>query len=322
VTTWLVTGGAGYIGAHVVRELLQSGRRVVVFDDLSSGLEQRVPAGVPLVRGDVTDPAAVAAALAQHRVDGVIHLAAKKAAGESVEIPLHYYRENVDGMIALLEAMQREHVDRLVYSSSAAVYGTPEANPVAESAPLRPDSPYGQTKVVGEWLAADQGIATGLSWVALRYFNVAGAGSDALGDTSANNLIPMVFAALDRGERPRIFGADYPTPDGTCIRDYVHVADLASAHAAAAALTEQRSAAEAFNVGRGSGSSVREVIEAIGAVIGRDLRAEVVSRRAGDPPATTAAVERIREVLGWRAERDLEAMVASAWSAWGTRGSR
>ena len=322
MTTWLVTGGAGYIGAHVVRELLQSGRRVVVFDDLSSGLEQRVPAGVPLVRGNVTDPAAVAAALAQHRVDGVIHLAAKKAAGESVEIPLHYYRENVDGMIALLEAMQREHVDRLVYSSSAAVYGTPEANPVAESAPLRPDSPYGQTKVVGEWLAADQGIATGLSWVALRYFNVAGAGSDALGDTSANNLIPMVFAALDRGERPRIFGADYPTPDGTCIRDYVHVADLASAHAAAAALTEQRSAAEAFNVGRGSGSSVREVIEAIGAVIGRDLRAEVVSRRAGDPPATTAAVERIREVLGWRAERDLEAMVASAWSAWGTRGSR
>lgn len=322
MTTWLVTGGAGYIGAHVVRELLQSGRQVVVFDDLSSGLEQRVPDGVPFVRGDVTDPAAVAAALAQHGIDGVIHLAAKKAAGESVEIPLHYYRENVDGMLALLEAMQREHVDRLVYSSSAAVYGTPEVNPVAETAPLRPDSPYGQTKVVGEWLAADQGIATGLSWVALRYFNVAGAGSDALGDTSANNLIPMVFAALDRGERPRIFGADYPTPDGTCIRDYVHVADLASAHVAAAALTEQRAVADAFNVGRGSGSSVREVIETIGSVIGHELQAEVVSRRAGDPPASTAAVERIREALGWRAERDLEAMVTSAWSAWGARGSR
>ncbi|HBJ73149.1 MAG TPA: UDP-glucose 4-epimerase GalE, partial [Actinobacteria bacterium] len=221
MTTWLVTGGAGYIGAHVVRELLDSGRNVVVLDDLSSGHAHRIPEGVAFVQANVADRDAVARALAQHAIDGVIHLAAKKAVGESVELPLHYFRENVDGMLALLEAMQAAGVSRLVYSSSAAVYGTPEHNPIPESAALIPESPYGQTKVVGEWLAADQGTATGLSWVALRYFNVAGAGSDELGDDSVNNLIPMVFAALDRGERPQIFGDDYPTPDGTCIRDYI-----------------------------------------------------------------------------------------------------
>lgn len=322
MTTWLVTGGAGYIGAHVVRELLGSGRNVVVLDDLSSGHAHRIPEGVPFVQANVADRDAVARALAEHAVDGVIHLAAKKAVGESVELPLHYFRENVDGMLALLEAMQAEGVSRLVYSSSAAVYGTPEHNPIPESAAIIPESPYGQTKVVGEWLAADQGTATGLSWVALRYFNVAGAGSDELGDDSVNNLIPMVFAALERNERPQIFGDDYPTPDGTCIRDYIHVADLASAHAAAAAHCETRIAADAFNVGRGEGSSVREVMDTISAVIGRDVDAEVSLRRAGDPPASTAATERILDVLGWRAKRDLQAMVASAWSAWTTQRSR
>lgn len=322
MTTWLVTGGAGYIGSHVVRELLASGRDVVVLDDLSSGHARRIPANVPFVQADVGDRAAVADALAQYSVDGVIHLAAKKAVGESVELPLHYYRENVDGLLALLEAMQSCAVSRLVYSSSAAVYGTPERNPIPETATLRPESPYGQTKVAGEWLAAAQGIAVGLSWVALRYFNVAGAGSDDLGDDSVNNLIPMVFAALDKGERPQIFGDDYPTPDGTCVRDYIHVADLASAHVAAAARCESHTAADAFNVGRGQGSSVREVMDTISAVIGRDVGAQLAPRRAGDPPASTAATTRIFEVLGWKAQRDLEAMVASAWSAWGTHSSR
>jgi len=235
---------------------------------------------------------------------------------------LYYFHENVSGMVALLEAMQIARVGRLVYSSSAAVYGTPEVNPVPESAALRPESPYGQTKVVGEWLAADQGVASDLSWVALRYFNVAGAGSDALGDTSVNNLIPMVFAALDKGERPQIFGDDYPTPDGTCIRDYVHVSDLANAHVAAAAFTEDRIAADAFNVGRGSGASVREVLATVSDVIGREVDAEVVPRRPGDPPASTAAVARIREVLGWQAQHDLQSMVTSAWSAWSVQRSR
>ena len=316
MTTWLVTGGAGYIGSHIVRVLQASGRDVVVLDDFSSGDERKVPAGVPVVRADVADRAAVAAALREHAVDGVIHMAAKKAAGESVHIPMHYYRENVVGMISLLEAMQEGGVRRIVYSSSAAVYGTPERNPITEDMPLAAESPYGETKVIGEWMCADQGVANELSWVALRYFNVAGAGADDLGDPSINNLIPMVFRALSQGERPKVFGDDYPTPDGTCIRDYIHVVDLADAHVAAAEHCETRQAALALNVGRGVGSSVHEVMAMVSEVVGHDVRAEVVGRRAGDPPASTAATERIAEVLGWRARYDLRDMVASAWSAW------
>ncbi len=316
MTTWLVTGGAGYIGGHVVRSLLASGRDVVVYDDFSAGLRSRVPDDVPVVTGDVADAATLVHALRTHAVDGVIHLAAKKAAGESVDIPLYYYRENVGGFLTVLEAMEGAGVRRLVYSSSAAVYGTPEQNPVTEDAALTPESPYGETKVVGEWMSRDAGVAWGLSWAALRYFNVAGAGSDDLGDTSVNNLIPMVFRALDEGRRPRIFGDDYPTPDGTCVRDYIHVVDLAEAHVAAAARCEEGGRADAFNVGRGRGVSVREVMDAISAAVGRDVDAEVVGRRAGDPPATWAATERAEAELDWRATRDLPEMVASAWSAW------
>ena len=316
MTTWLITGGAGYIGSHVVRALQDSGRKVVVFDDFSSGLERKVPAGVPIVRASIADRVAVAEALRAHRVDGVIHLAAKKAAGESVTMPLYYYRENVGGMVELLAAMSEVGVAKLVYSSSAAVYGTPSENPIHENAQLAPESPYGETKVVGEWLSRNAGLADGVSWVALRYFNVAGAAHDELGDTSINNLIPMVFRALENGERPQIFGDDYPTADGTCIRDYIHVADLADAHVVAAARCESSISAEIFNVGRGVGSSVREVMETIGSVLDRDIDPEVVARRVGDPPASTAATSHIEKTLGWRATNDLRAMVASAWSAW------
>jgi len=286
----------------------------VVIDDLSHGLPNRVPAGVPLVEARIQDRAVVAAALREHGVTGVIHLAALKAAGESVEKPLEYYTENVGGMIDLLAVMQEVGVANLVYSSSAAVYGAPAANPVVEDAPLIPENPYGETKVIGEWMARDAGVAWGLSWVALRYFNVAGAGSDDLGDNSVNNLIPMVFAALDEGRAPQIFGDDYPTPDGTCIRDYIHVVDLAAAHVAAAKLCEA-GAADVFNVGRGTGSTVREVMNVVSQVVGRDVGAQVVDRRAGDPPATFAQTDRIRDRLGWTAELDLRDMVASAWSA-------
>ena len=316
MSCWLVTGGAGYIGSHVVMSLIASGRDVVIYDDFSAGLDRRVPDGVPVIRADVHDRAALVGAFADFDVDGVVHLAAKKAAGESVDIPLYYYRENVDGLITLLEAMQDAGVSHLVYSSSAAVYGTPESNPVVEESYLRPESPYGESKVVGEWLARDCGVAWGLSWVALRYFNVAGAGSDALGDSSVNNLIPMVFQALDRGERPRIFGEDYPTPDGTCIRDYVHVVDLAEAHVSAAAACEEGGSATAYNVGRGVGSSVREVMDMVSEVLGHDIAPEVVDRRPGDPDATFASTGRIAADLGWRASRDLREMVTSAWSAW------
>lgn len=316
MTTWLVTGGAGYIGAHVVRALRGSGRRVVVLDDFSTGLARRLDDATPVVTARVHDVAAVRAALVDHAVDGVVHLAAKKAAGESVELPEWYYRENVGGMASLLTAMREAGVDRLVYSSSAAVYGTPRSNPVSEDASLLAESPYGRTKVVGEWMAEDAGRAWGLSWAALRYFNVAGAARANLGDSSVNNLIPMVFAALDRGERPRIFGDDYATPDGTCVRDYIHVADLAEAHVAAASFTEAGGAALALNVGTGTGYSVRAVMDRISVAVGRDVDPQVVDRRAGDPPATYAATDRVRATLGWRATHDLDQMVVSAWHAW------
>jgi UDP-glucose 4-epimerase len=316
MSRWLVTGGAGYIGAHVVRALQASGRSVVVLDDFSSGVESKVPIGVPIIRASVLDAAVVEQTLREHDIDGVIHLAAKKAAGESVHMPLEYYRENVLGMLALLEAMRAVGVRNLVYSSSAAVYGTPMHNPISEDFLLQPESPYGETKVIGEWMARDAGIAHGLSWIALRYFNVAGAASNDLGDPSVNNLVPMVFRALGDGKRPQIFGDDYPTADGTCIRDYIHVSDLADAHIAAAARCEQESVALTFNVGRGVGSSVREVMDVISEVIGHDVNAEVVGRRAGDPPASTAATELIEASLGWRARHDLRDMVTSAWSAW------
>lgn len=316
MTTWLVTGGAGYIGSHVVQALLESGRNVVVLDDFSTGLERRLFPDVPCERLSLHDEAGCAAVMRSHDIDGVVHLAAKKAAGESVHVPLLYYRENVDGMISLLTAMRETGVQRLVYSSSAAVYGTPEMNPITEDAPLQPESPYGETKVAGEWMAGDAGTAYGWSWAALRYFNVAGSGSDILGDSSVNNLVPMVFRAMSEGQRPQIFGDDYPTPDGTCIRDYIHVSDLADAHVAAAARIEQHTCADVLNVGRGEGSSVREVMQVIADVTGIALEPEIVGRRAGDPPASWAQTERIAQVLGWRAQRDLRDMITSAWSAW------
>jgi len=316
MTRWLVTGGAGYIGSHVAQALLDSGRDVVVLDDFSTGLERRLIPDVPVVRTELQNSEAVRRALEEFDIQGVVHLAAKKAAGESVTMPLHYYQENVGGMLSLLEAMKQAGTGALVYSSSAAVYGTPETNPVTETAQLNPESPYGETKVVGEWLARDAAQAWGLSVSSLRYFNVAGAGSEVLGDSSVNNLIPMVFAAMDRGERPKIFGDDYPTPDGTCIRDYIHVSDLAAAHVGAASRCERASRTDVFNVGRGEGSSVREVMNMIAEVTDRDLDPEVTARRPGDPPATWAATKRIAEELDWRATHDLRAMVTSAWEAW------
>ena len=315
MSTWLVTGGAGYIGSHVVRALLNADMKPVVIDDLSHGLAHRVPEGVPLIVARIQDHTAVTRAIREHEVTGVIHLAALKAAGESVQQPLEYYSENVGGMLDLLAVMRDEGVRNLVYSSSAAVYGNPPVNPVPEDAPLAPENPYGETKVVGEWLARDAGVAWSLSWVALRYFNVAGAGSEDLGDNSVNNLIPMVFAALHEGCRPQIFGDDYPTVDGTCIRDYIHVVDLAEAHVAAARWCEHEQVADVFNVGRGKGSSVREVMDVITDVVGIDVDAEVAPRRLGDPPATFAHTDHIREVLGWSASRDLADMVSTAWSA-------
>ena len=321
MTRWLLTGGAGYIGAHVARDLLVTGREVTILDDLSSGLRARIPDGADFIEASVLDTDAVRHAL--DGVTGVIHLAAKKAVGESVDQPMLYYRENVGGMVSLLQAMEDSGTRCLVYSSSAAVYGEPPWSPISEDSPLQPLSPYGETKVIGEWLVRDAAAARShastsvspLSWVSLRYFNVAGAGSPELGDTSVNNLIPMVFDALDRGDAPQVFGTDYPTLDGSCVRDYIHVSDLAAAHVAAADLAERGDVAAVFNVGTGVGSSVLEVMAAVSEVVGRDVGAVAVARRAGDPPELVASVDRISAELGWTAQRDLRDMVASAYAA-------
>lgn len=316
MTMWMLTGGAGYIGAHVLRALRASGRDVVVLDDLSTGLARKVPEGVPLLRANVGDRATVASALRDFDVTGVVHLAAKKAVGESVEHPEYYYRENVDGMLALLEAMSDAGTAALVYSSSAAVYGKPSEELVGEDAALVPESPYGQTKVIGEWMTRNAAVNHDLSWTCLRYFNVAGAASPELGDASVFNLIPMVFRALSSGQHPQVFGDDYPTLDGSCIRDYIHVTDLAEAHVVAAAACEQPGVGEAYNVGRGQGVSVFEVMAMVSEVIGSDVNADVGPRRAGDPAQLVALADKIRADLGWSAALDLRDMVSSAWDAW------
>jgi UDP-glucose 4-epimerase len=317
--TWLITGGAGYIGAHVAQALVARQVPVVVLDDLSTGDPQRVPAGTPLVVGSVTDSALLTRVLAERRVSGVVHLAAKKQVAESVADPLLYYRENVGGCESLLRAMTAAGVDRLVFSSSAAVYGSPDCELVDEHVRANPINPYGYTKAVCERMIHDLGLATGLQWVSLRYFNVAGAAQPELADGGVFNLIPLVFQAVSQGRAPRIFGADYPTPDGTCIRDFIHVADLADAHLAAVQALLDRPVQATYNVGRGRGSSVREVLAEVATVTGLPTDPEVVDRRPGDPARVVADPALIAAELGWQARRDLHDMVASAWDGWRLR---
>ncbi|WP_037675283.1 UDP-glucose 4-epimerase GalE [Streptomyces griseus] len=315
--TWLITGGAGYIGAHVVRAMTQAGERAVVYDDLSTGIAERVPEGVPLVVGSTLDGERLARVLAAHAVTGVVHLAARKQVGESVERPLHYYRENVEGLRVLLEAVTAARVPSFVFSSSAAVYGMPDVDLVTEDTPCLPMSPYGETKLAGEWLVRATGRATGLSTACLRYFNVAGAASPELADVGAFNLIPMIFERLTRNAPPRLFGDDYPTPDGTCVRDYIHVVDLAEAHVAAArALRASPGRDLTVNIGRGEGVSVREMIDLVNAVTGHDRPPTVTPRRPGDPARVVASADRIAAELGWQAEHDVQDMIRSAWEGW------
>jgi UDP-glucose 4-epimerase len=316
----MVTGGAGYIGAHIVRSLQEHGHRVVVLDDLSTGEARKVPDDVPFVQATVLDRVAVEKALREYDVTGVVHMAAKKAVGESVERPIHYYRENVDGLLSLLEAMDDVGVKSMVYSSSAATFGMPDVELLTEEYDCRPVNPYGETKLIGEWLMNDIATASGLDWVSMRYFNVAGAGAPELGDTGIFNLIPMVFRALSRGQNPQVFGDDYATPDGSCVRDYIHVTDLADAHVAAVDLIGRKPAetvvGTVYNVGRGEGISVKEVIEAVRQVTGLEFDVDVVGRRPGDPAALVASADKITAELGWSARYDLNDMVASAWQAW------
>ena len=319
--TWLVTGGAGYIGAHVVRALTSAGLPVVVLDDLSSGFADFVPEGVPLVRGSILDRPLLDATLAEHGVTGVRHGAGYEYAGVSGQRPLHTYGQNVTGTAVLLAAMETAGVDRIVFSSSAAVYGTPHTDLVTEATATSPESPYGESKLIGEWLLRDQGVATGLQHVSLRYFNVVGSADQAVWDASPHNLFPLVFAALVDGRSPRINGVDYPTPDGTCVRDYIHVGDLATTHAAAAlALDAGRALQPVYNLGSGGGVSVHQIMNAIARRTGIAFEPEIGPRRPGDPARIVASGEAAARDLGWAAVRDLDDMVSTAWAAHGGRG--
>ena len=311
----LVTGGAGYIGSVVTLHLLRAGHRVTVLDDLSTGHADAVPDGATLVTGTLQD-AAAGVLDAGDPYDGVLHFAAKALVGESVEHPERYWRANVVGTLALLEAMRAAAVPRLVFSSTAATYGEPEQVPILETAPTRPTNPYGASKLAVDMMITSESQAHGLGAVSLRYFNVAGA-SDGCGERhdTETHIIPIALQVVQGGRDVfGIFGADYPTPDGTCIRDYVHVEDLAAAHLLAldAATPGEH---KIYNLGSGAGFSVRDVVEAVRRVTGHPLPTEVAPRRAGDPAVLVASSARIRDELGWVPRKPtVDEMVADAWA--------
>jgi UDP-glucose 4-epimerase len=334
----LVTGGAGYVGSVSVEALVAAGHDVIVLDDLSKGHRAAVTPGATLVEGSYGDSVGLRSLLAAHPVDAVLHCAARSLVGESIADPAVYYRQNVVGGVVLLEALREAGVRRLVFSSTAAVYGNPVSVPIPEDAPLAPINPYGETKRTFEGALRWYAAAYGLRSVSLRYFNVAGA-SERNGEAHdpETHLVPNLLAAVEGGAEVTIFGTDYPTPDGTCIRDYIHVKDLAQAHLLALEATasgddrtagplgaggpnggggRHGAAALALNLGNGGGFSVREVLAAVEATCGRPVPHRVGPRREGDPPVLVADAGRARDLLGWRpAYRDLGEIVATAW-AW------
>ena len=316
--TWLVTGGAGYIGAHVVQKLVDAGHDVVVLDEATTGTH-RLPPQVTLVQANLTQNQTLHRLFNDYDFQGVVHVAARKQVRESVEKPLFYWRENIGGLTNLLTAMQVHSVKNLVFSSSAAVYGQPQLSSnamIAEDAHCNPINPYGATKLAGEWMAEALTISDDFKVVALRYFNVGGAGNANLGDEYSYNLIPIIFDALEKNESPIIFGKDFDTTDGTCIRDYVHVEDLADAHVSA---VEYVSKAEpkftAINIGTGKGSSVLEVMNMVAKVSRIEFEPKFVQARQGDPAALVADVSRAKALLNWVSKRSLEDIVLSAWLA-------
>ncbi|MCT9819786.1 UDP-glucose 4-epimerase GalE [Microbacterium sp. W1N] len=319
--SWLVTGGAGYIGAHVVRALAAAGIAPVVVDDLSSGHASFVPDGIPFVQGTILDRELLAAAMREHDVEGVIHVAGFKYAGVSVQRPLHTYEQNVDATRIVLAAMADAGVHNIVFSSSAAVFGTPDVPLVVEDLPKRPTSPYGESKLIGEWLLRDQGIATAASdhplrHTSLRYFNVVGSGDPTVYDTSPHNLFPIVFEKLLAGETPQINGDDYDTEDGTNVRDYVHVADIAAAHVVAAQrLAGGEPIEPAYNLGSQNGLSVKQIMDAMARVTGIDFTPRIGPRRPGDPDRIVATGELAARDLDWRNRYTVDEMVSSGWEA-------
>lgn len=315
----MVTGGSGYIGSHVVRLLVERGDSVVIVDDLATGKAERV-SGVPMVVLDLARSSSgesLDGVIRDYGVDRVIHFAGRKQVAESVERPAWYYDQNVGGLAILLQAMKRHSVRQLVFSSSASVYGNASGGLIAESDPQHPINPYGRTKLIGEWMIADSALSDQLAATSLRYFNVAGAEHPALGDTAILNLIPMVFDRLARGESPFIFGADYPTVDGTCVRDFIHVGDLARAHLLALDdLSNRASGHTVYNVGTGVGVSVRQIIDLALDRTGINIAPTIADRRPGDPAEVVADSARIHAELGWSSRYGVAEMVDSAWESW------
>lgn len=314
MTKVLVTGGAGYIGAHVAAELLREGYSVRIYDDFSNGLHRRVDGKFrDIVDGDIQDREKLIQAM--HGIDAVIHLAAKKAVEESVQNPLKYYENNVGGTLNLLAAMSVKGVKKLVFSSSAAVYSPNDKDAVDENDPTAPLSPYGATKLLSEQLISSVGGAEQISNISLRYFNVVGSSLPEFGDNSKDNLVPKVFLALKNGKRPEIYGTDYPTPDGTCIRDYIHVQDLARAHLSALKKCESSVISTVYNVGSGNGYSVREMMNQISITLGREINPQESPARAGDSPKLIASIKKIEAELDWRPTATLKEMIDSSWEA-------
>jgi UDP-glucose 4-epimerase len=321
--TILVTGGAGYIGSHMVHALVDAGERVVVLDNLSTGFRFLVPGSVSFVTGSTGDRELVAKAISQHGVTAIIHFAASIVVPDSVRDPLGYYRNNTMNTCALLQAAIEGGVRQIIFSSTAAVYGNATETPVPEDAPTASISPYGTSKLMSEIMLHDAGKAHGLRFIVLRYFNVAGAdpkGRTGQSTPAATHLIKVACeTALGKRAKMDVFGTDYPTPDGTCIRDYIHVSDLARAHSAALAYLRQGGESATFNCGYGRGASVLEVIEAVRRACRHDFPVEIGGRRAGDPAALVANVDRIRKTLDWRPQfQDLDMIVAHAL-AWESR---
>lgn len=315
----LVIGGAGYIGAHVVRVLQQRGDKVVVIDDLSYGKADRI-GDAKLYQLDIADTHnldAMTNVMVDEDVTAVILFAARKQVGESVEKPAWYYQQNIGGMANVMLAMHNAGVRQMIFSSSAAVYGMPPVDVVPEDIDKHPINPYGETKLIGEWMMADCERAWDLNWIGLRYFNVAGTGWVDLEDPAILNLVPMVLDKVAKGEPAMLFGDDYPTPDGTCIRDYIHVLDLAEAHVAALdALENGTPKHRQYNVGNGEGTSVKEILEGLQKSLGYDFPIEIRERRAGDPPKLIGDPTRINEDLGWKGKLGVKEILDSAVEAW------
>lgn len=315
----LVLGGAGYIGSHAVDQLITKGYKVIVIDNLLTGHRQAIHPQAKFYEGDVRDKPFVQAVFKKEKIEGVIHFAASSLVGESVEKPLKYFNNNVYGMQVLLEVMQENDVKHIVFSSTAATYGEPKESPIVETTPTNPKNPYGESKLMMEKMMKWCDEAYGMKYVALRYFNVAGAKSDAsIGEdhTPETHLVPIILqVALGQRSALSIFGDDYDTPDGTCIRDYVHVEDLIAAHILALEYLKAGNKSDVFNLGSNSGYSVKEMLEAAREVTGKEIPAIVAPRRAGDPSSLVASSQKAKEILGWQpVYTDVKKIIETAWN--------